>query len=49
MWRYVSWTGQWLYVWWDHIAYDWFGDISFPLYYKVGPGRGRTVVNILYI
>lgn len=35
MWRYVSWTGQWLYVWWDHIQYDWFGNISFPLYYKV--------------
>ncbi|KAF3859569.1 hypothetical protein F7725_021968 [Dissostichus mawsoni] len=35
MWRYVTWTGQWLYVWWDHISYDWFGDISFPLYYKV--------------
>lgn len=36
MWRYISWTGQWLYVWWDHIQYDWFGNISFPLYYKVG-------------
>lgn len=35
MWRYVSWTGKWLYVWWDHIQYDWFGNISFPLYYKV--------------
>lgn len=36
MWRYISWTGKWLYVWWDHIQYDWFGNISFPLYYKVG-------------
>lgn len=36
MWRYVTWTGQWLYVWWDHIPYDWFGNVSFPLYYKVG-------------
>lgn len=35
MWRYISWTGKWLYVWWDHIQYDWFGNISFPLYYKV--------------
>ncbi|XP_078798070.1 contactin-1-like [Oryzias latipes] len=35
MWCYVSWTGQWLYVWWDHIQYDWFGNISFPLYYKI--------------
>lgn len=36
MWRYITWTGKWLYVWWDHIQYDWFGNISFPLYYKVG-------------
>ena len=36
VWRYISWTGKWLYVWWDHIQYDWFGNISFPLYYKVG-------------
>ncbi|XP_078798429.1 uncharacterized protein LOC144989591 [Oryzias latipes] len=35
MWRYVSWTGKWLYVCWDHIQYDWLGNISFPLYYKV--------------
>lgn len=35
MWRYITWTGKWLYVWWDHIQYDWFGNISFPLYYKV--------------
>lgn len=38
MWRYISWTGKWLYVWWDHIQYDWFGNISFPLYYKVSVG-----------
>uniref|UniRef100_A0A665THD0 Contactin 1b n=1 Tax=Echeneis naucrates TaxID=173247 RepID=A0A665THD0_ECHNA len=36
MWRYISWTGKWLYVWWDHIQYDWFGNVSFPLYYKAG-------------
>uniref|UniRef100_A0A8C5E8I2 Contactin 1b n=1 Tax=Gouania willdenowi TaxID=441366 RepID=A0A8C5E8I2_GOUWI len=36
MWRYISWTGKWLYIWWDHVQYDWFGNISFPLYYKVG-------------
>lgn len=39
MWRYISWTGKWLYVWWDHIQYDWFGNISFPLYYKVSVER----------
>uniref|UniRef100_A0A672JLP6 Contactin 1b n=1 Tax=Salarias fasciatus TaxID=181472 RepID=A0A672JLP6_SALFA len=38
MWRYISWTGKWLYVWWDHITYDWFGNVSFPLYYKVRSG-----------
>uniref|UniRef100_A0A667YC41 Contactin 1b n=1 Tax=Myripristis murdjan TaxID=586833 RepID=A0A667YC41_9TELE len=42
MWRYVTWTGKWLYVWWDHIQYDWFGNISFPLYYKVGLESKKT-------
>uniref|UniRef100_A0A8C6SVX1 Contactin 1b n=1 Tax=Neogobius melanostomus TaxID=47308 RepID=A0A8C6SVX1_9GOBI len=35
VWRWISWTGMWLYVWWDHVYYDWFGNYSFPLYYKV--------------
>ena len=43
MWRYITWTGQWLYVWWDHIQYDWFGNISFPLYYKVGVESYATI------
>ncbi|XP_059893843.1 contactin 1b [Gadus macrocephalus] len=49
MWRYVSWTGQWLYVWWDHIAYDWFGDISFPLYYKVMFRKTGYIYGKVYI
>ncbi|XP_069012912.1 contactin 1b [Embiotoca jacksoni] len=49
MWRYVSWTGQWLYVWWDHIQYDWFGDISFPLYYKVMFRKTGYIYGKVYI
>lgn len=46
MWRYISWTGKWLYVWWDHIQYDWFGNISFPLYYKVCVENFKVVVFV---
>lgn len=46
MWRYVTWTGKWLYVWWDHIQYDWFGNISFPLYYKVGLESKRPCAKL---
>uniref|UniRef100_A0A8D3D6D7 Contactin 1b n=1 Tax=Scophthalmus maximus TaxID=52904 RepID=A0A8D3D6D7_SCOMX len=49
MWRYVSWTGQWLYVWWDHIQYDWFGNISFPLYYKVMFRKTGYIYGKVYI
>ncbi|KAM6984802.1 contactin 1b [Aplochiton taeniatus] len=49
MWRYVSWTGQWLYVWWDHIEYDWFGNISFPLYYKVMFRKTGYITGKVYI
>lgn len=49
MWRYISWTGKWLYVWWDHIQYDWFGNISFPLYYKVGVVCRSCVVFVCSI
>uniref|UniRef100_A0A8C4ILW3 Contactin 1b n=1 Tax=Dicentrarchus labrax TaxID=13489 RepID=A0A8C4ILW3_DICLA len=49
MWRYISWTGQWLYVWWDHIQYDWFGNISFPLYYKVMFRKTGYIYGKVYI
>lgn len=49
MWRYISWTGKWLYVWWDHIQYDWFGNVSFPLYYKVGKTKVRHVSQVCRI
>ncbi|PWA26113.1 hypothetical protein CCH79_00015210 [Gambusia affinis] len=49
MWRYVTWTGQWLYVWWDHIQYDWFGNVSFPLYYKVMFRKTGYIYGKVYI
>uniref|UniRef100_A0A667Y345 Contactin 1b n=1 Tax=Myripristis murdjan TaxID=586833 RepID=A0A667Y345_9TELE len=49
MWRYVTWTGKWLYVWWDHIQYDWFGNISFPLYYKVMFRKTGYIYGKVYI
>uniref|UniRef100_A0A669EIN9 Contactin 1b n=1 Tax=Oreochromis niloticus TaxID=8128 RepID=A0A669EIN9_ORENI len=49
MWRYISWTGKWLYVWWDHIQYDWFGNISFPLYYKVMFRKSGYIYGKVYI
>ncbi|MED6260149.1 hypothetical protein ATANTOWER_004413, partial [Ataeniobius toweri] len=49
MWRYVSWTGQWLYVWWDHIQYDWLGNVSFPLYYKVMFRKTGYIYGKVYI
>lgn len=49
VWRYISWTGKWLYVWWDHIEYDWFGNISFPLYYKVMFRKTGYITGPIYI
>uniref|UniRef100_A0A665TNM8 Contactin 1b n=1 Tax=Echeneis naucrates TaxID=173247 RepID=A0A665TNM8_ECHNA len=49
MWRYISWTGKWLYVWWDHIQYDWFGNVSFPLYYKVMFRKTGYIYGKVYI
>ncbi|KAM7378154.1 hypothetical protein PAMA_013175 [Pampus argenteus] len=49
VWRYISWTGKWLYVWWDHIQYDWFGNISFPLYYKVMFRKTGYIYGKVYI
>uniref|UniRef100_A0AAQ5Z4I4 Contactin 1b n=1 Tax=Amphiprion ocellaris TaxID=80972 RepID=A0AAQ5Z4I4_AMPOC len=49
MWRYISWTGKWLYVWWDHISYDIFGNISFPLYYKVMFRKTGYIYGKVYI
>lgn len=47
MWRYISYSGKWLYVWWHHISYDWFGNESFPLYYKVFKGILLCFISIL--
>uniref|UniRef100_A0A4W6D915 Contactin 1b n=1 Tax=Lates calcarifer TaxID=8187 RepID=A0A4W6D915_LATCA len=49
MWRYITWTGKWLYVWWDHIQYDWFGNVSFPLYYKVMFRKTGYIYGKVYI
>uniref|UniRef100_A0A672JPH5 Contactin 1b n=1 Tax=Salarias fasciatus TaxID=181472 RepID=A0A672JPH5_SALFA len=49
MWRYISWTGKWLYVWWDHITYDWFGNVSFPLYYKVMFRKTGYIYGKVYV
>uniref|UniRef100_A0AAY5KL56 Contactin 1b n=1 Tax=Esox lucius TaxID=8010 RepID=A0AAY5KL56_ESOLU len=49
MWRYISWTGKWLYVWWDHIPYNWFGNESFPLYYKVMFRKTGYITGPIYM
>ncbi|KAJ8008778.1 hypothetical protein DPEC_G00081950 [Dallia pectoralis] len=49
MWRYISWTGKWLYVWWDHIPYNWFGNVSFPLYYKVMFRKTGYITGPIYM
>uniref|UniRef100_A0A3P8VQ00 Contactin 1b n=1 Tax=Cynoglossus semilaevis TaxID=244447 RepID=A0A3P8VQ00_CYNSE len=40
---------MWLYVWWDHIQYDWFGNFSFPLYYKVMFRKTGYIYGKVYI
>uniref|UniRef100_A0A8C7JGV3 Contactin 1b n=1 Tax=Oncorhynchus kisutch TaxID=8019 RepID=A0A8C7JGV3_ONCKI len=49
MWRYISYSGKWLYVWWHHISYDWFGNESFPLYYKVMFRKTGYITGPIYM
>uniref|UniRef100_A0A674DWT0 Contactin 1b n=1 Tax=Salmo trutta TaxID=8032 RepID=A0A674DWT0_SALTR len=49
MWRYISYSGKWLYVWWHHIPYDWFGNESFPLYYKVMFRKTGYITGPIYM